>query len=237
MVYNWSNWLRARLFPPRCRLCLAAGQPGLDLCAACRDELPWLDNTCRTCALPLPADSSGICARCLQTPTDLDACHALFAYRSPVDSWIQALKFNRDLSLAALLGTLLTQHRAIATPAEGQRPQVMAVPLHSKRLRQRGYNQAYELARPLFANGYKPASGRCRRQRHTAAQSTLDRLQRRRNLRGAFEVTGSLQGQRLLLVDDVITTGATLNELASVLKQAGADRVEAIAVARTIANV
>lgn len=233
MVYNWSNFIRSWLFPTRCRLCLAPGSDGLDICQDCLEELPWLDNACRTCALPLPDKvPGGRCAACLETPPVLDACHALFAYRPPVDQWIHSMKFRRDLAIARQLGELLSRHPGLnAPPADLQ---VLAVPLHPRRQRQRGYNQAQELARPLLGSGLARARLNCRRVHHTKAQSTLDADRRRRNLRGVFNVEGGAEGRRLLLIDDVLTTGATLNELAGTLKRAGASRVEALVVARTL---
>lgn len=234
MVYNWLDNTRNRLFPAQCRLCLAPGTRDQDLCKGCRAELPWLGRTCKTCALPLTGEFSDKCARCLKTHSALDACHALFAYRSPIDDWIQELKFQHDLSIARLLGRLLYEHVSIVSRID--RLRVLPVPLHPRRLAQRGYNQAKELARPLLKAGYPATRCDCRRVRHTEAQSTLDGKERGRNLRGAFSVSTSLENQHLLLVDDVMTTGSTLNELATELKRVGASRVEAIVVARTIAR-
>jgi ComF family protein len=233
MVYNWLDNTRNRLFPAQCCLCLGPGARDQDLCGGCLAELPWLDNTCKTCAIPLNGESSDQCANCLGTPPSLDACHALFAYRPPVDDWIHALKFRHDLAVARLLGNMLSKHMTTRLVTDGFG--ILPVPLHKRRLAQRGYNQAKELARELLKKpGYKPARCDCQRVRHTEPQSTLDRKHRSRNLRGIFKVTTSLKNQRLLLVDDVMTTGATLNELAAELKRVGASYVEAIVVARTI---
>ncbi len=234
MVYNWINNTRNRLFPPQCRLCLAPGTRGQDLCEGCRAELPWLGSACRTCAIPLGGEFSNQCAHCLSRPPALDACHALFAYRSPIDDWIHALKFRQDLSIARLLGNMLSEHASIVSRVD--RPMILPVPLHPRRLAQRGYNQAKELARPLLKAGYPATRCDCRRLRHTEAQSTLDSKERVRNLRGVFSVPASLENRHLLLIDDVMTTGATLNELATELKRVGASRVEAIVIARTIAR-
>ncbi|HHH42513.1 MAG TPA: ComF family protein [Gammaproteobacteria bacterium] len=233
LVNNWLNRLQSVLFPQTCRLCLApTGTQDFALCAACRDELPWLPRTCSGCALPLPEDSSATrCARCQQSPPYLDRCQALFSYRAPVDQWIQDAKFRQDLTATRLLGALLAQR--VAAP-ESQPVKLLPVPLHRKRLRVRGYNQALEIARPLVRKGYVPAPTQCRKHRATAAQSDLPADRRRHNVRGAFSVTRPLSGERFLLVDDVLTTGATLNELARTLKRAGAQRVEAWVIARTI---
>ncbi len=233
MVYHWSNIIRNVLFPPQCRLCLAPGVQNQDLCTGCYKELPWLGKTCQTCAIPLSGEVSDQCPGCLRSAPALDACYALFVYQPPVDDWIHALKFRQDLAVAQLLGELLARHPAIAGHAG--RLKILPVPLHPLRRAQRGYNQAQELARPLLKTGYAVARYDCRRVRHTTAQSTLDKKARSKNLRGVFSVKALQKNQQVLLVDDVMTTGATLNALATELKRAGASRVEALVVARTIA--
>ena len=233
MVYQWINNGRSVLFPPRCRLCLAVGTQGRELCSACHHELPWLIQTCTRCALPLAGGADvDVCPACLSKPQALDACHALFGYQPPVDRWVHALKFDRDLAVAHMLGQLLTERliRDNVRPA----PSLLPVPLHPRRLRQRGYNQALELARPLLRNGWLLSRCSCQRKRYTAAQAGLPAHHRRRNLSDAFSVNNRLDGQHVLLIDDVMTTGATLNTLAHALKTAGADRVEAWVIARAL---
>jgi len=232
MVYKWLNKLRSSLFPSRCRLCLAPGHDDLELCLACRADLPWLITYCRRCALPLPAHTdSRLCTTCLAKPPTLDACHALFSYQPPVDQWIQALKFNRDLTVARLLGELLVAQPFVSGPPTAS---LLPVPLHPGRLRRRGYNQALEIARPLLRRGWQISPCGCRRTKHTEAQSALPAGLRQRNMKGAFAVPSNLEGQTVLLIDDVMTTGATLNELARTLKAAGAERVDAWVIARAL---
>ncbi|MFQ5642891.1 MAG: ComF family protein [Thiogranum sp.] len=235
MVYNWTEILRLSLFPPVCRLCLAPTGRNGALCTACREELPWLTRACTGCAMPLPAETQATrCPRCQKTPPPLDRCQALFGYMAPVDQWIQQMKFRQDLAAAHLLGELLAQQAPVY---DRNRPvNLLPVPLHPGRLRARGYNQSLEIARPLARRGYPLTPAVCRKHRATAAQSDLPARQRRRNVRGAFSVTGPVQGQHFLLLDDVLTTGATLNELARTLKNAGAKRVEARVIARTVSR-
>ena len=233
MVYNCLKSLRSILYPSRCRLCLAPGLPARELCDDCCAELPWLSHTCPGCALPLPADSKPEhCAECQKRPPHLDHCAALFAYQRPVDHWIQAMKFHQDLTAARLLGELLAE--AVPPDTAALPVRILPVPLHRRRLAQRGYNQAREIARPLLDRGMLLAKGKFRRDRATHAQSDLPARQRQANIRGAFSVAGQLEGRHILLIDDVMTTGATLNELARVLKHAGAARVEARVIARTL---
>jgi len=161
----------------------------------------------------------------------VDACTALFNYRPPVDRWIQGLKFAQDLATARLLGELLAGKSASDS---GERTAIVVpVPLHRKRLAERGYNQALEIARSLSANGYRLDPGCCQRHKPTSAQSDLPASARKGNVHNAFSVSRRLEGRRVLLIDDVMTTGATLNELARTLKKAGAERVEARVIART----
>jgi ComF family protein len=150
-------------------------------------------------------------------------------YAFPVDALIHAYKYAGDLSLARLLGEALV--RAVPTDVEA----IIAMPLTAARLRERGFNQAHELARhvsaalslPLLTHG-------CRKISETAAQATLPFSGRARNVRGAFVCDADLRGMRVAIVDDVMTTGATLNELARNLKHAGAVRVSGWVVARTL---
>jgi ComF family protein len=231
LVYKWINKARSIVFPAQCRLCLAAGTGGLELCSACKQELPWLTHACQRCALPLTGDLD-LCAKCLAGPPALDACHALFSYDAPINRWIHALKFGQDLAVAHMLGQMLADH--VTSGCADEALLLLPVPLHPNRLRQRGYNQALELARPLLRQGWPLSCGICRRRRHTAAQAGLPAHQRRGNLRSAFSADGRLDGQHILLIDDVMTTGATLNELARTMKMAGADRVEARVIARAL---
>ena len=233
MVYNWSETLQSWLFPSICRLCRAPGLPGLELCRDCRAELPWIERGCRRCALPLPQNTGiTLCFKCITEQGPLDACSALFSYRPPVDRWIQDLKFAQDLATARLLGGLLADRMS---DGEQEIPAVvLPVPLHRNRQAERGYNQALEIARCLSRRGYRLDSACCRRHKPTSAQSGLPAAARRGNVRNAFSVSHIPDGHRVLLIDDVMTTGATLNELARSLKETGVERVEAWVIARSV---
>jgi ComF family protein len=235
LVYDWLLKLHQKAFPAHCRLCRAPGERGLELCGACRKELPWLDHACRGCAMPLPPEASvTMCPRCQISDSPIDQCRALFTYHPPVDGWIQGLKFEQDLALGRLLGGLLADSLPLDTRAASV--SVLPVPLHRKRLSERGYNQALEIARPLTKCGYQIETHCCKRARNTGAQSGLSAASRKGNMRGAFSANQRLDGKRFILIDDVLTTGTTLMELARCLKSAGAESVIAWAVARATLN-
>lgn len=216
--------VRAALFGGNCYLCRGAASELL--CAACDADLPRLAGLrCPRCALESPRGE--ICGRCLSEAPHYDATVAALAYEFPADALVHSLKFRGELALAEYLGGILAR----CIPAAGV-DSVVAVPLSADRLRSRGYNQAVEIARHL-ARG--PVDlGLCVRERDTPAQMDLPYGERRRNVRGAFRCTRSALGRRIAVVDDVMTTGATLNEIASVLKAAGASRVVNWVVARTL---
>jgi len=195
------------------------------LCASCDADLPRLvDPSCPRCALASP--SGALCGHCLAQPPHYDATIAALAYAFPADALVHALKFRGELALAEYLAGILG--RCLADPAVDR---VIAVPLSAARLRSRGYNQAVEIARALFPK--KMELDLCVRERDTPAQMDLPYEERRRNVRGAFRCTRALLGSSVAVVDDVMTTGETLNEIASVLKKAGAARVVNWVVART----
>jgi ComF family protein len=224
----WLERLADALIPPRCLLCEARGQAGVDLCPACTRALPWLGPACPRCALPLA--HAGVCGSCLRQPPPLDAVHACLRYAAPVDHLLPRFKFHNDLAAGRLLATLMARR----APALDGDVVLVPVPLHPRRLRQRGYDQALELARPLAHQlDLALAPSLLRRVAHTQAQSGLDARARRRNLRAAFGVTTAQPPPRVVLVDDVMTTGATLQAATRALRRAGVIQVQAWVCART----
>jgi len=221
------------LLPPRCLVCGQAGSAGHDLCAACIAALPWNEACCARCGLPMP-EATPACGRCLRKPPPLDRVIAVFRYAFPAAELLPRLKFHQDLAAGRELAAAMRAHIARILDESPPRPQALiAVPLHPSRLRQRGYNQALELARPLASAFAIPllVDG-LRRVRATPAQSELGALARRRNPRGAFAVGDGKLPAHVALVDDVMTTGATLHECARALRHAGVQRVDAWVAAR-----
>nr|WP_246189295.1 ComF family protein [Pseudoxanthomonas kalamensis] len=219
------------LLAPHCLLCGEAGTDGRDLCRACARALPWNRHACLRCALPLPADDSGgVCGDCLRQPPPLDEVRAGFVYGFPFDRLVPRFKFHHDLAAGRLMAGLMTEAMAALPRPDALLP----IPLHARRLRRRGYDQALELARPLARQLGIPLLGDALvRRQHTAAQSELDAGARHRNLRGAFRVTeGAALPAHVVLIDDVMTTGATLHAAALALRRAGVARVDAWVCAR-----
>ncbi len=218
----------AMLLPQDCFLCSAPAGDGA-LCPACLDSLPRLTGVrCPVCALPTP--DSQVCGACLKHPPHFDATSAVFRYEFPVDRLVQALKYAHRLAVTDFLG------RMLALDAPAQPPDlVVPVPLSTARLAQRGFNQALEIARPLArAFGASVETRGVHRSRDTPPQAGLPWKERAKNVRHAFECGIDLSGKTVLLVDDVMTTGTTLDELARILKAHGAARVETRVLARAL---
>ncbi|WP_157461896.1 ComF family protein [Chitinimonas koreensis] len=217
------------LLPQACLLC-AADAAADGWCAGCRAELPWLTTSrCPVCALPTPQGER--CGACLRSPPAYAATVAAWAYRWPLDRLIPAFKYGHDLALAHPLADGLA--RAAAT---AERPELLvAMPLHPARLRERGFNQSQLLAQRLAtALGLPLDRHAVRRIKDTPPQASLPWDERRRSIRGAFAVADGLAGRHVALVDDVMTTGASLDELARSLLAAGAVRVDCWVAARAL---
>lgn len=222
---SFLNRLLRRWQPETCFLC---DRDGNWLCGSCHAELPWATaRCCPRCALPGPSDMS--CGACLKHPAAFDLTHAALRFAYPIDSVVHAFKYRHALGLARPLARVLQQ----ALPERPAVDALLAMPLSAARLRERGYNQAHELARILASDYHLPLLtrnvGRADRALHQAA---LPLSERARNVRGVFSVTGPLP-PRIAVVDDVMTSGSSLDELARTLKLAGAIYIEAWVLART----
>ena len=214
------------LFPQQCFACGVASGSDV-LCRACFAGLPGAGAArCPVCAISQPLGE--ICGDCLRHPPSFDATRAALDYGFPVDKLVQALKYGHRLASSRLFVDLMA-----GLPAP-QADLVMPMPLHSVRLASRGFNQAAELARPLAQHwGLPVLLDGIVRDVDTRPQASLPWKERTANVRGAFRVAGRVEGLRVVVVDDVMTTGATLAELARTLKDVGAVSVENRVVART----
>jgi ComF family protein len=213
--------------PQDCLLC-GAGPAAALLCPTCADSLARLSkDACPVCGELSPAGT--ICGTCLKAPPQFDATVAVFRYLFPVDKLIQALKYQRRLAIAGFLA------EAMLTGPRPTGDVIVPLPLSTPRLRERGFNQAVELARPLARALALPLElDGCTRHRDTVPQATLPWKDRRENIRHAFECAIDLGGRSVIVVDDVMTTGATLDEFARTLKAHGAARVTNWVAARTL---
>lgn len=225
-VKKWLFWSGS------CLLCHARIPAGTDLCAACDRSLPRAQSACPRCgASGAVVGTDTVCGQCQQQPPAYDGTRAVFRYASPVDRLIQHLKYHGRLELSRVLGGYLAEHML---PLDDPLPDVvMPVPLHTARLRERGYNQSLEIARFVSRRLRVPLDWQgARRIRPTAPQTELPRDQRRKNMRGAFTASQAFAGQRIAIVDDVMTSGHTVNALAESLLQSGAKEVRVWVVAR-----
>lgn len=218
------------LLPQDCILCGATSGDHL-LCKACDNDLPRLPATrCPSCALPTPLGET--CGACLKRPPHFDATLACYTYDFPIDRLVQALKYQQRLIVSGYFAKTLID----ATPIPPLRADmIMALPLSGQRLRERGFNQALEIARPLARHLALPLPvDGYRRAIDTVPQASLPWQERHKNIQGAFECALDLSGKTVIVVDDVMTTGATLNEFARTLKKHGAATVINWVVARAL---
>ncbi|MCG6656414.1 ComF family protein [Halomonas campisalis] len=215
--------------PGRCAFCLAPGVAGQPWCSACFETLPWNLPACPCCAEPQPpgALAGRRCGRCLVEPPGFDRTRAPLRYQGEVAALMRRFKFHASPRAGSVLLALFTARLTLEAPPQA----LLAVPLHPRRARARGFDQADWLACRL-ARRLGIVLIRARRRRDTRSQRGLDRRERSRNLRDGFVVDRPLP-LRVALVDDVMTTGATLNALAVACRRAGAQDIEAWAMART----
>jgi len=242
MMRFLAHWSYS-LFPGKCMLCLGATQRRLDLCRACEADLPTTPNPCLRCGQQTLA-AAPVCHLCQLTPPPFRRTFSAFAYSSPVDQLISEFKNNHQRRVGHVLAVVLAQrYQRWRLQQEQQQEQVAAtagvdllvpMPLHENRQRQRGFNQANDISLQI---GHQSAiavdAGLCRRIKETAAQKGLSATARQKNIQQAFVVSRRLSGLRVAIVDDVLTTGATVAELSRMLLRAGARSVDIITLART----
>ena len=217
-----------RTIPPSCLLC-GAGAGDSGLCAGCEEDLPRLSaERCPVCAAPVPG--SYICGRCLQRPPRFDHVAAALSYTYPVDTLVRGLKYAGSLACARPLAWALGQ----ALDHEPYPDLIMPMPISSNRLKGRGFNQSAEIAAKIVGEFGLTLSRLAVQRRDGPPQVLLPWKERARNVRGAFSCRHDLAGKRVAVVDDVLTSGATLDAFAGELKRAGASEVIGWIVARTL---
>lgn len=230
VILNIRTGIEQVLPAQPCVLCGSMSHDGL-WCAACDHAMPYLAAAhCPSCALPTPSGET--CGQCLKRAPLFARSTAVFGYAFPLDKLIQAMKYGERLALAYAFAQKLA-HRIDSLP-----DCVIPMPLHPAKLRERGFNQsqllAANVARELDLELLPHA---CRRVRDTPPQSALPWKERKKNMRGAFCCDMDLTGKRVALVDDVLTTGASLNALAEAVQERGAVEISAWVVARTLPHI
>lgn len=221
-----------QIFAQQCLLCASATHNPSALCQPCLADLPWQSSqSCQQCGLP---SNHLVCGACLSDPPHYDFTQAVFQYGFPVDALLQTYKYQHALHLSQTLGELMVKHITnVSQPSHVAL--LIPMPLHPARLKERGFNQSLELAKVIaqhtaIALDYQA----CQRIRNTPPQASLKLKDRVRNIKDAFACTRQLHGQHVVIIDDVMTSGASVNELANTLKQAGAATVSCWLVARTL---
>jgi len=232
MSSRFGRSIEQAVMPEACVFC---GSPcpvrAAPICDGCHADLPWIGNACSRCATPVATElPDGVCcAACQLDPPPFSNAVAPLEYSFPLDAAIKAMKFRRKLFYAPAFSYILT-HALGKLPADIDG--LLPVPLHWRRHAIRGFNQATEICRPLHRHSGLPLVKNVMRKRATPYQSGLPAAHRQRNLQAAFSLCGSVDSRHVLIVDDVITTGATCRQLARVLLDAGVDRVSVLAIAR-----
>jgi len=226
---NWSNIIQSKLYPSTCFICDQPGYNELDLCQQCLQDLNSATRSCIICDIALTTESS-ICGRCLKKPPSFDSITSLYQYEGIAQFLIQSLKFQAKHSCARTMGLLMAQHiKALNKQADA----LMPVPLHAKRLNERGFNQSELIAQYIQkAIGVPLIQHSLKRVVNTTSQATLKANERRKNLKNAFSYSSTQNIQSVAIIDDVVTTGSTANEIAKTLKKQGVQRVEIWAFAR-----
>lgn len=238
------------LFPSRCILCQQTVSSPLissdssasccdrrvEICGRCYQAQPFNSNCCVRCALPLADDIAGqtLCGRCISKLPEFDYAYSLFRYEDDIIRLVHQLKFSEKITYARSIGEMLLSAFTSDEYFKAEMPDcLLPVPLHSSRLRQRGFNQSIEIARVMAKRLNIPLEyDAVIRQRSTIAQTGLNAKQRQKNIKGAFSVVKKINYKHVLIIDDVVTTGSTVNELARILKKNNVERVGVLSIAR-----
>ncbi len=236
IVDNSTKFIRTLLRDQHCYLCDNINtNPEFDICSLCLADLPYKNQSCSRCSLPLVSTNSPVCGKCIQQPPSYDVLLSPFEYQFPLDTFITELKFRSKLYRAHTLGKLFSQYlQSKATPL----PEcIIPVPLHPKRLRQRGFNQSLEIARVVSKSLNIPIDKTyCKRNKNTLPQSDLNADERYQNIKNAFQIKQQRHYKHVAIFDDVVTTGHTVEALAALLRQQGIDIIQVWSVTRVQVN-
>ncbi|WP_422413387.1 MULTISPECIES: ComF family protein [unclassified Endozoicomonas] len=235
-IYKWLNL--KQFISMSCLLCRADTPMNQPVCGLCMKSLPVAEQHCQSCGIPVPLNALELCARCLQKKPVFDTCYSAFNYEFPVDHLLKQIKYHQQLIYLPPVADQLTRNLIHHYDGREWPQAILPVPLHNKRLRTRGFDQALLLARQLVKNlqpyqKIKLEAHLIKRQKHTIPQQGLKASKRRSNIRNAFSMTDKSNYQYLAIVDDVVTTGETVTEIARLLKKQGVERVDIWCLART----
>ena len=235
-VYNRTKI--KQLLQISCLVCRGPTSFSQSVCHYCLESCPVLEQPCMLCAIPVLPEHQKICSRCLTTPPPYSQSHCAFAYSYPVNHIINRIKYSNQISLLKPVTRPLTK---ILLERYQQQPwpeAIIPVPLHNKRLRERGYDQALLLAKmikqQIRKTGVSLDSRLVKRTRFTSPQQGLNAKERLKNIRGAFQLVSPAIYKHVALVDDVVTTGATVSEIARLLIKEGVTQVDIWSLARTV---
>lgn len=227
-----SRWI----LPHFCVLCGAKTTADLDLCLACEQDLPRIKSACPQCGNPRSAAvaNSALCGACLKISPPYERTFALYHYQNPIDFLLLGCKFQGKLVYAKILGTLLARHLEQYYVTHHKPEVIIPVPLHRERLRERGYNQSLEIARPIAKILHVPFHvNNAIRTKQTTAQSLLPMSERTHNVSHAFALKRPLPYKHIAVIDDIITTGSTMREFCRTLRcQAAVQEIDVWCVAR-----
>ncbi|MCF7969848.1 MAG: ComF family protein [Methylococcaceae bacterium] len=225
-VNNWFDIIQYSLLSTSCILCNKPGMQHIDLCAACYDALEKMEDQCYCCAKPFAVRSltPRLCGQCQKNPPAFNKTYSPFIHQGAIRYLINQLKFNGAYKNSRLLGLLLADYLG----KNAELPElIIPVPLHTNRYKQRGFNQTHEIAKTIAKElNLAIDISSCRRIKNTPHQISLTAKQRRKNIKNAFQITKLPKVNHIAILDDVMTTGATANELARLLKSAGINRVD-----------
>lgn len=230
------------IYPPRCALCLTSSQTAnktaIELCEACQKDLQLVTTACFQCGIPLQqTQPEQLCGACLKKTPAYDQVISVYHYQQPLIWLIQQMKFHKKTRIAHLLAQLMSRYieQSIADELISVPDAIIPVPLHHKRQHQRHFNQAEELSIVISKSLQKPIDMQyIERHLSSQQQSGLDAKQRKKNIKGIFKITNRKhnQYQHVAIIDDVMSTGSTVNEVAKVLKKSGIKKVDVWVLAR-----
>ena len=235
MVNNWRDIIQYSLLPPTCIFCGNKGMGHMDLCHFCHDALIEIRSHCYCCAKQFSSDNLNLqlCGECQKNPPAFDKTYALYTHQGAIRFLINQCKFNGAYKNSRLLGLLLANH--LRNQAKILPDLIIPVPLHPKRYQQRGFNQTLEISKIIARELSLPIDNSCCLHiKNTPHQISLTAKQRQKNIKNAFQIVKAPKAKHIAILDDVMTTGATANELAKTLKSTGVSEVDVWVCARAI---